>query len=55
VIGEIPLVAIGGITESDCRSVLDAGADSVAMISSIVSDPANITSQMGKLVRALSY
>jgi thiamine-phosphate pyrophosphorylase len=30
-----PLVAIGGITVENCRSVLDAGADSVAVISAI--------------------
>jgi thiamine-phosphate pyrophosphorylase len=30
-----PLVAIGGITRSNARSVIDAGADSVAVISSL--------------------
>ena len=30
-----PLVAIGGITLENCRAVLDAGADSVAVISAI--------------------
>jgi thiamine-phosphate pyrophosphorylase len=30
-----PLVAIGGITLANCRSVRDAGADSVAVISSL--------------------
>ena len=35
-----PLVAIGGITWQNCRSVLDAGADSVAAISDLVRDPA---------------
>ncbi len=34
-----PLVAIGGITRKNCRSVLDAGADSVAVISDLL--PAN--------------
>ena len=34
-----PLVAIGGITRKNCRSVLDAGADSVAVISDLM--PAN--------------
>lgn len=34
-----PLVAIGGITRSNCLSVLDAGADSVAVISDLVSQP----------------
>lgn len=34
-----PLVVIGGITRKNCRSVLDAGADSVAVISDLL--PAN--------------
>jgi thiamine-phosphate pyrophosphorylase len=34
-----PLVAIGGITLENCRSVIDAGADSVAVISDLLSDP----------------
>jgi thiamine-phosphate pyrophosphorylase len=34
-----PLVAIGGITRANCRSVLDAGADSVAVISDLVNNP----------------
>lgn len=31
-----PLVAIGGITRKNCRSVIDAGADSVAVISDLL-------------------
>ncbi len=34
-----PLVAIGGITRANCRSVLEAGADSVAVISDLVGTP----------------
>src|SRR5271157_4310214 len=34
-----PLVAIGGITRGNARSVLDAGADSVAVISDLIRDP----------------
>ncbi len=34
-----PLVAIGGITRANCRSVLDAGADAVAVISDLVTTP----------------
>jgi len=34
-----PLVAIGGITRANCRSVIDAGADSVAVISDLFQDP----------------
>jgi thiamine-phosphate pyrophosphorylase len=35
-----PLVAIGGITLSNCHSVIDAGADSVAVISALLPSPA---------------
>ena len=31
-----PLVAIGGITRENCRSVVEAGADSVAVISGLI-------------------
>jgi thiamine-phosphate pyrophosphorylase len=31
-----PLVAIGGITRENCRSVIEAGADSVAVISGLI-------------------
>jgi len=34
-----PVVAIGGITRLNCRSVIEAGADSVAVISDLVRDP----------------
>jgi thiamine-phosphate pyrophosphorylase len=36
-----PLVAIGGITRANCASVIAAGADSVAVISDLLRDPAN--------------
>jgi thiamine-phosphate pyrophosphorylase len=34
-----PLVAIGGITRQNCLSVMEAGADSVAVISDLLRDP----------------
>jgi len=34
-----PLVAIGGITRQNCRSVIEAGADSVAVISDLLGSP----------------
>ncbi len=34
-----PLVAIGGITRLNCRSVIDAGADAVAVIGDLVNHP----------------
>jgi len=36
---EKPLVAIGGITRDNARSVMEAGADSVAVISDLVHEP----------------
>lgn len=42
-IGEFPLVAIGGITRENAREVIQAGADSVAVISALLSDPTLIT------------
>jgi thiamine-phosphate pyrophosphorylase len=35
-----PLVAIGGITRVNCASVIEAGANAVAVISDLVHDPA---------------
>jgi thiamine-phosphate pyrophosphorylase len=37
--GNVPLVAIGGITQANAREVIEAGADSVAVISALLSDP----------------
>ena len=34
-----PLVAIGGITRQNCRSVVGAGADCVAVISDLIANP----------------
>ena len=34
-----PLVAIGGVTRQNCSSVIEAGADSIAVISDLVRDP----------------
>ena len=50
-IGDLPLVAIGGITGKELSAVFDAGADSAAMIGSIVSDPSNIENRMRELIQ----
>jgi thiamine-phosphate pyrophosphorylase len=34
-----PLVAIGGINRANCRAVLEAGADSIAVISDLMREP----------------
>lgn len=41
-IKDLPLVAIGGITRENAREVLAAGADSVAVISALLAEPAEI-------------
>jgi thiamine-phosphate pyrophosphorylase len=46
-----PLVAIGGITLENCREVIEAGADSVAIISALMDRPQESAE---KFLRALS-
>ena len=43
--GDIPLVAIGGISRDNAKSVLASGADSVAVIGALLSDPTQIESR----------
>ena len=45
-VGEFPLVAIGGIDRTNALSVLEAGADSVAVISDLLSDAGDIAARM---------
>jgi thiamine-phosphate pyrophosphorylase len=52
-IGNFPLVAIGGITLKNFRDVLDAGADSVAIVSDLLSDTEKITEKMKILLGVL--
>jgi thiamine-phosphate pyrophosphorylase len=51
-IGEFPLVAIGVITLDNARDVIDAGADSVAVISALLSAP-DITTATQTLLNRL--
>jgi thiamine-phosphate pyrophosphorylase len=44
--GRLPLVAIGGINANNLRDVLDAGADSAAIISAIVGNPRTINEKL---------
>jgi thiamine-phosphate pyrophosphorylase len=54
-IGAMPLVGIGGITQANARTVIDAGADSVALISALLSGgPAAISDRYRTLSRNLS-
>jgi thiamine-phosphate pyrophosphorylase len=55
-IGRLHLVAIGGITPESAQAVLEAGADSVALIGALVadaSDPAEITRRTRALLLRL--
>lgn len=45
-----PLVAIGGITRANAHSVLDAGADSVAVIADLLSSPRAATEDFLRLL-----
>jgi len=53
-IGEFPLVAIGGITAERATEVLNAGADSVAVVSALLSAPDEIAARTASLIRLLS-
>ncbi|MFN0278891.1 MAG: thiamine phosphate synthase [Pyrinomonadaceae bacterium] len=55
VVGNLPLVAIGGINATNLSSVFEAGADSAAMISALVSDPAKIEDRMKKLIQLIEH
>src|SRR6185503_74796 len=52
-IGEFPLVAIGGITHANARAAIQAGADSVAVISALLADPKRITEMTRSLIQTL--
>ncbi|MBA3691938.1 MAG: thiamine phosphate synthase [Acidobacteria bacterium] len=51
-VGDFPLVAIGGITFENFRKVLQMGADSVAVVSNLMSEADKITEKTKKF---LSY
>lgn len=52
--GKIPLVAIGGITRERAKCVLEAGADSVACIATLLTRPAEITERTRQLIQVIS-
>ena len=50
VLTDKPLVAIGGITRANCAAVIEAGADSVAVISDLIQSPGkNVEEFFGRL------
>jgi thiamine-phosphate pyrophosphorylase len=46
-----PLVAIGGITRATAASVIDAGADSVAVISDLIREPGKSAEEFFRILR----
>jgi thiamine-phosphate pyrophosphorylase len=52
-IGDFPLVAIGGITPANARDVIEAGADSVAVISALLTNRDRITEATQSLLHSL--
>jgi len=53
-IGNGPLVAIGGITLTNARGVIEAGADSVALIRGLLAEPQRISDTFRSLLASLS-
>jgi thiamine-phosphate pyrophosphorylase len=45
-----PLVAIGGITRANARSVIEAGADSVAVIADLLGSPTKVAEEFSRLL-----
>ena len=52
-IGDFPLVAIGGITHANARDAIEAGADSVAVISALLVDSNRIAELTRSLIQTL--
>jgi len=49
-VGNAQLVAIGGISHTNARAVIEAGAGSVAVMSALLSDPAQISDATRTLI-----
>jgi len=52
-LSSLPLVAIGGITRANARQVLEAGADSVAVIGDLYPEDGNIRGRADEWIRLL--
>jgi thiamine-phosphate pyrophosphorylase len=50
IVGALPIVAIGGITLANAEEAWGAGADSVASIAALVSDPSRIAENMSQML-----
>lgn len=54
ILGNVPLIAIGGITGGNALDVLKAGADAIAVIAALLSDPAKISENTRRMLSLLS-
>jgi len=54
-VGDLPLVAIGGIDAGNLQSVLETGADSAALISALLSAPSKIEERMRRLIMTTRF
>jgi thiamine-phosphate pyrophosphorylase len=52
-VGPVRLVAIGGINQENARAVIKAGADSVAVIGALLSEPAKIEERTRRMLTSL--
>jgi thiamine-phosphate pyrophosphorylase len=53
VLGDTPLVAIGGITEENLQSAFNQGADAVAVISDLLKEPSKIAETLKRMLAPL--
>lgn len=54
-IGDLPLVAIGGISADNAADVIRAGANAVAVISAVVASSSDITARTADLLQRLHF
>lgn len=54
-VGKLPIVGIGGISHENARSVIESGADSVAVISTLLAKPNQISAQTRSLISLLEH
>lgn len=52
-VGEKPLVGIGGVSRANAREVIEAGADSVALIRTLLTEPDRISEKLRFLLATL--
>ena len=52
-IRDLPIVAIGGISEENARAVIEAGADAVAIISALIAEAEGIEARTRRLIGLL--